>query len=202
MENATRAAAQSADVVALSVEQYHRMRESGILDEDEPVELLHGLLVHKDRGGPMPVSPRHALVTSRMVALAPALEKLGCHLRVQNPITLPPSHEPEPDGAIVRGRPEDYLDAHPQPPDVFCVVEVSDSSLSGDRTIKQGVYAGAEIPQYVIVNIAEGRVEVYERPDAVAGIYKVVRILHKGDSLALHVDGPDVLTVAVDSWLP
>jgi len=121
---------------------------------------------------------------------------------VQNPITLPPSHEPEPDGAIVRGCPEDYLDAHPQPSDVLCVIEVSDSPLSGDRTIKQGVYAGAEIPQYVIVNIAECRVEVYEQPDAAAGIYKVVRILHKGDSLALHVDGPDVLTVAVGSWLP
>jgi len=108
--------------VSLSVEQYHHMREAGILNEDEPVELLNGLLVYKDRGGPKPVSPLHALVTSRMTLLAPDLEKRGCHLRLHNPVTIPPSHEPEPDGAVIRGGPEDYLERHPQPGDVLCLI--------------------------------------------------------------------------------
>jgi hypothetical protein len=54
----------------------------------------------------------------------------------ENPITLPPSHEPEPDGAVVQGRPEDYLKRHPGPADVVCALEVADSSLRADRTIK------------------------------------------------------------------
>jgi hypothetical protein len=36
----------------ITVEQYHRMIDSGILPEDSSVELLHGLLVRKDRGSP------------------------------------------------------------------------------------------------------------------------------------------------------
>ncbi len=152
-------------VVPLNVEQYHSMRETGILAEDAPVELIDGLLVYKDRGGALPVSPLHAFVTHRMARLAPALEERGCHLRLENPITLPPSHEPEPDGAVVQGRPEDYLERHPGPGDVLCVIEVSDSSLRNDRTIKQSIYAAAGIAQFIIVNLVEGRIEVYEDPN-------------------------------------
>jgi hypothetical protein len=118
------------EVVPLTVHQYHRMRETGILAEDEPIELLNGLLVHKDRGGAqMPVSPLHALVVSRMVALAPELEARGCHLRLQNPMTIEPRHEPEPDGFIVRGSADDYLDRHPGPREVTCVITAVQNSL-------------------------------------------------------------------------
>lgn len=189
-------------VVPLTVEQYHSMRETGILDEDEPVELIDGLLVYKDRGGAMPVSPLHSFVTHRMTRLAPALEEQGCHLRLENPVTLPPNHEPEPDGAVVRGGPEDYLERHPGPADVLCVIEVSDSSLRSDRTTKQGVYAAAGIVQYVIVNLVEGRIEVYENPNATERCYGVVRVLHRNDTISLHVGGQHSLDVPVSNWLP
>ncbi len=190
-------------VVPLSVEQYHSMREAGILDEDQPVELIDGLLVYKDRGGnSMPVSPLHAFVTQRLASLEPALERQGCHMRVENPMTLPPSHEPEPDGAVVQGRPEDYLACHPGARDVSCVIEVSDSSLKSDRTTKQGIYASAEIAQFIIVNLAEGRVEVYEEPNAAEKCYGVVRILHQGETIALRTSGDRSLEVSVADWLP
>lgn len=189
-------------VVPLNVEQYHSMRETGILDEDEPVELIDGLLVYKDRGGAVPVSPLHSFVTQRMTRLAPALEERGCHLRLENPITLPPSHEPEPDGVVVRGRPEDYLERHPGPGDVLGVIEVSDSSLRSDRTAKQGIYAAAGIVQFIIVNLAEGRVEVYEEPNVAERCYRVVRVLHRGDTISLHVSGEGSLGVPVADWLP
>lgn len=189
-------------VVPLSVEQYHGMREAGILDEDAPVELIDGLLVYKDRGGALPVSPLHAFVTYRMARLAPALEERGCHMRVENPITLPPSHEPEPDGAVVQGPPEDYLDRHPGPGDVLCVIEVADSSLRNDRTIKQGIYATAGIPQFILVNLVESRIEVYEDPNAAEKCYGLVRILHRGDTIPLHVPGDQTLALQVTDWLP
>lgn len=39
----------------LSVEQYHAMIQAGVLTDDDPVELLEGLLVTK-----MPKNPAHA----------------------------------------------------------------------------------------------------------------------------------------------
>jgi len=189
-------------VVPLSVEQYHSMREAGILDEDAPVELIDGLLVYKDRGGALPVSPLHTFVTHRMARLAPALEERGCHMRIESPITLPPSHEPEPDGAVVQGRPEDYLDRHPGAGDVLCVIEVADSSLRNDRTIKQGIYAAAGIPQFILVNLVESRIEVYEDPNAAEKCYGLVRILHRGDTLSLRVSGDRAVDVQVADWLP
>ncbi len=189
-------------VVPLTVEQYHSMRETGILDEDEPVELIDGLLVYKDRGGAVPVSPLHSFVTHRMTRLAPALEEQGCHLRLENPITLPPSHEPEPDGAVVEGRPEDYLERHPGPGDVRSVIEVADSSLRSDRTTKQSVYAAAGIVQFIIVNLVEGRIEVYGDPNVAERCYRVVRVLHRGDTMSLCVAGGRTLDVPVADWLP
>jgi hypothetical protein len=143
------------------------MREAGILAEDTPVELIDGLLVYKDRGGALPASPLHTFVTHRMARLAPALEERGCHLRLENPITLPPSHEPEPDGAVVQGHPEDYLERHPGPGAVLCVIEVSDSSLKNDRTIKQSIYAAAGIAQ------EPGEVGAAEMAGALAGFVGV-----------------------------
>src|SRR5690606_33590578 len=37
-------------LVPLTVEQYHRMIDAGILDEDSGIELLDGMLVPNDRG--------------------------------------------------------------------------------------------------------------------------------------------------------
>jgi Uma2 family endonuclease len=189
-------------VVPLNVEQYHSMRETGILAEDAPVELIDGLLVYKDRGGALPVSPLHTFVIHRMTRLAPALEERGCHLRLENPITLPPSHEPEPDGAVVQGRPEDYLERHPGPGDVLCVIEVSDSSLRYDRTTKQSIYAAAGIAQFIIVNLVEGRIEIYEDPNVAEKCYGLVRILYRGDTISLRVPGDRTLGVPAADWLP
>lgn len=190
------------DVVPLTVHQYHRMQETGILAEDEPIELLNGLLVHKDRGGAqMPVSPLHALVVSRMVALARDLEARGCHLRLQNPMTIEPSHEPEPDGFVVRGSVDDYLDRHPEPPDVTCVIEIAESSLHRDRTTKKTIYAEASIPQYVLVNLVDRRIEIYEEPNASEGTYASTRVLAKGDVIALET-GARQLEIPAAMFLP
>ncbi len=87
-------------------------------------------------------------------------------------MTLPPRDEPEPDLAIVSGLPADFALHHPGPADVTCVIEVSGSSLDRDRTVKQRIYATAGIPQYVIVNLVDSHLEVFERPDPAKGRYR------------------------------
>jgi len=160
------------EIVPLTVEQYHGMIEAGILAEGEPIELLDGLLVRRNRGEGMTTNPLHALVVNTLnMRIVAGLAGLPCHVRVQNPITLPPSDEPEPDLAIVRGLPADFADHHPGPLDVTCIIEVAGSSLDRDRTVKQRIYATAGIPQYITVNLVHSSVEVFGRPDSAKGRY-------------------------------
>ncbi len=191
-----------AEIVPLTVEQYHRMLETGILAEGEPIELLDGLLVPKDRGEGMTINPRHSLVVSLLLELAPRLEPFGCHIKTQSPITIEPEHEPEPDALIVRGSPRDYAARHPTPADVSCLIEVSDSSLDRDRTTKQRIFAKAGVGQYIILNLADRQAEVYEDPQATAGRYRSVRILRQGDSVSVQVPGGRQLEVEVARLLP
>lgn len=159
-------------LVPLTVEQYHRMIAAGILEEGEPIELLDGLLVAKDRGPGMTVHPLHSFVVSQLVRLATAIEGFGCHLRIQNALTIAPRHEPEPDAAIIRGEPRDYLQRHPEPTDASCVVEVAESSLERDRTTKLRIYAAAAIPQYCLIDLRTRGIVVHENPDPERGTYR------------------------------
>ncbi len=191
----------AAEVVPLTVDQYHRMLEVGILAEGEPIELLDGLLVPKDRGEGMTVNPFHRLVVSRLMRRAPRLEELGCHLQLQSPLTIEPNHEPEPDAMIVRGNIENYVDRHPEPGDVSCVIEVSQSSLERDRTTKRRIYATAGIGQYVIFNLVDRQAEVYEQPLPAAGRFDSVEILNPGDSLLLRIPDRERFQLPISSLL-
>jgi Putative restriction endonuclease len=151
------------DLAPLTVEQYHRMVETGILADGAPVELLDGLLVLKDRGARLTVSPRHRWVVGRLSRLSLVLPAT-CHVQLQGPITIAPNHEPEPDAAIIRGSIDDYPNRHPGPRDVSSLIEVAESSLERDRKAKLRIYSAAGIPQYLVVNVVGREVEIYEQP--------------------------------------
>jgi len=161
--------------VKITVDQYHRMIEAGILQADDRVELIEGLLIRKDRSDlgddPMSVGKKHAFVISTLTELDAKLRRLGSYMRIQLPVTLSKFDEPEPDGAVVRGRPADYVDSHPGPDALTCVIGASNSSLADDRDRKQRIYARAGIPQYLIINLVDGVVEEYTEPDPRSGRY-------------------------------
>lgn len=182
----------------LTVNQYHDMIHTGILTEDDPVELLEGWLISK-----MPKNPPHR-ATTRLVreALAPIVPA-GWYVDAQEPITLEDS-EPEPDVMIVRGQTRDYLDRHPGAPDLALVIEVADLTLRRDRTSKKRLYARAGIPVYWVVNLPDKRVEVYsdpsgpaERPD-----YRQQQNYSSSDMIALVIEGVEIGRLAVSELLP
>ena len=194
---------ESSEIVPLTVEQYHGMIATGILAEGEPIELLDGLLVRKSRGEGMTTHPQHALVVKKLnILLVAPVGAMGCHVQVQSPVTLPPHDEPEPDLAIVEGRPADFADRHPGPADVTCVIEVAGTSLERDRTIKQRIYAVAGVPQYVIVNLIQSRVEVFEKPDSAQGRYRWRAELTGDKEIALLLAENRRLTVTAADCLP
>lgn len=192
-------------LVPLTVEQYHRLRDDGFLVDGDPIELVAGLLVRKNRaasGEPeMTHGPRHAFVVKRLVDLVKTLEAPGWHSQAQFPVTLSAVDEPEPDLAIVRGSLEAFSKRHPGPADLLVVVEVADSSLRYDRVTKQGVYAAANIPTYVIVNIPEDRVELYEEPRTGEGRYARRTDYRRGETLALPLAEGRNLPLAVSEIL-
>jgi Uma2 family endonuclease len=190
------------ELVPLTVEQYHRMISAGILEEGEPIELLDGMLVAKDRGPGMTVHPLHSLVVTKLLLLATRLMAFGCHLRSQTALTIRPRHEPEPDAAIIRGRPGDYAQRHPEPADVSCVIEVADSSLERDRTTKLRIYATAGIPQYCLIDLRERRIVLHEQPEPERGTYREVRELAAGATVDLLLPGGQRFEVATVELLP
>src|SRR5262249_30603098 len=110
-----------------SVAEYHKLIESGILTEDDNLELLEGYLVHK-----MSRNPPHDATIQRLMKRLLRLLPPGWDLRVQSAVTLSES-EPEPDLAVVRGDENAYIARHPAGADVGLVIEVSDSTLPADR---------------------------------------------------------------------
>jgi Uma2 family endonuclease len=195
---AERASVPPVRIWRLSVEQYHEMIRSGILTDDDPVELLDGYLVPK-----MPKNPAHRAATR---LLREALERIlpeGWYADSQEPITLPTS-EPEPDGVVVRGETRGYLDRHPGAGDVALVADVADTTLEHDRSFKKRLYAQAEIPAYWIVDLIDRRVEVFTDPSArtEGSDYGTYRVAGRDEHVALCIDGREVGRIAVRSLLP
>jgi Uma2 family endonuclease len=197
------AVAGRAKIVPWTVEQYHAAIDNGFISADQAVELLDGFIVHKDRAkageDPMTIGDRHRIAVLRLAQTAPAFEPLGCFLQTQQPISLPPMNEPEPDGAVVRGKLDDYLLAPPGPVDVLCVIEVADGSLARDLGSKLQAYASSGIPQYIVSDLVNDRVLVHEQP--VGDVYTKVTRLGRGQSVGIAAASGQV-TVAVDRLLP
>jgi Uma2 family endonuclease len=161
----------------ITLDEYHRMVEAGILGEDEHVELVDGVLVAM-----APQGRAHARVIQRLTRLL--VRTLGDDLEVlpQLPLTLPDDSEPEPDLAVVRA--EDAQSGEHHPRTALLVIEVAGDSLRFDRGSKAALYARAGIPEYWIVNLAESTVEVHREADSEAGAYRSNTIVPAGRDLA------------------
>lgn len=139
----------------MTVEQYHRLAESGIISER--TELLRGVVLEK-----MSKSPTHSLIVTLLYQWLVAAIAEGCHVRQEQPLTLVDS-EPEPDVAVVKGDASDYRFAHPTTAEF--IIEVAIASLELDRE-KGAVYAAAGVGEFWIVIPDEKAIEVYTSPSA------------------------------------
>jgi Uma2 family endonuclease len=181
-----------------TVDEYHRLIEAGVLTEDDSVELLEGLVVHK-----VARNPPHDVALSKTDRLLRAALPADWWARVQMAISTADS-EPEPDIVVVSGVEDDYLAAHPTAAQIAFVVEVADSSLDVDRAMKARIYAGAGISIYWIVSIPDRQIEVLTAPSgpAAAPGYATTRVYREGDSVPVVIRGQEVGTLRVADCLP
>lgn len=175
-----------------TVEEYQRMGQSGVLAPDERTELLDGEIVAMS-----PIGPRHAGAVDSVTETLFRLLLGRVAIRVQNPVTLWPRSEPQPDVVVARRRPGGYRSAHPTAADTYVVIEVADSSLATDRAVKLPIYARQGVPEVWIVDLTAEVVHVH--CDPVDGAYRSVRTAARGEQIA-PVALPGV-EVAVDDLL-
>ncbi|MGH2759163.1 MAG: Uma2 family endonuclease [Actinomycetota bacterium] len=157
-----------------TVEEFHRMGEAGILDDDARLELWGGEIYEMPPIGPAHQGDVNVLTTKLVRALGDR-----AIVSVQGPIVLDDYYEPLPDLAVLRPRDDFYRKAHPRPADVFLLVEVADTTLRRDRREKMPVYATAGIPEAWLLDITGRRLEVYSRPSPDG--YKATTILTPGE---------------------
>ena len=172
----------------LSVDEYHRMMETGILDEDEGVELLEGVIVAMS-----PQSPPHARCIQWLTRFLSRTLGDEYAVRVQLPLTLGARNEPEPDVAVVRAD-DTSRDRHPGA--AVLVIEVAGDSLRRDRHIKAALYARGGIPEYWIVNVEAQVIEAFADPDAAAGAYRRTRTVAASEIIASEALPPDSFSVS------
>lgn len=180
----------------MTVEEYERMVDQGIIPSRNRYHLINGYVVEK-----MPQNPPHVFAVNGCRDELGRVIPPGWHLRLSQPIRLQDqSSEPEPDHCVTRGAIEDYLETHPGPADVAIVVEVADSSLAEDREYAARLYGPAGIPACWIVDINGRRVEVHTRPSP-AG-YGSIEFFVEGQSVPVVIDGREAGQIAVADILP
>ena len=142
-----------------SVEEYMHMHELSLFQEDERLELLDGEILKMS-----PIGPLHAIVVSKLSTLLAKFVDDGIFVSTQNPIYLHEQCLPQPDIVVFRYQQEKHTDTHIQPSDIQLLIEVANTSLDYDRTIKLPRYAEAGIPEVWIVDLEAQAIEQYCEP--------------------------------------
>ena len=171
-----------------TAEEVGRMVEVGILDEDEPLELLDGELIVMT-----PQSPVHAMTAEKVRRLLERAYGPGYHTRTHSPLAAGPTSLPEPDISVCRGAVEDYGDRHPSGQDVELVVEIATTSRLVDRA-KAPIYALAGVPTYWLLDIPNRRLEVRSDP-RLTGEYLVAGVLDASGEVEIPGTGQRIAVV-------
>lgn len=143
----------------LSVDDYYRMAEVGILAPDARVELIDGDIIDMPPPGNL-----HAATVDRLVEIFNGALDGRFSVRGQNPVRLGDLSEPQPDVALLRRRKDFYGQHGPRAADTLLIVEVADSSLRFDRDKKMRLYARHEIPEAWLVDLRGRRLTRYRDP--------------------------------------
>jgi Uma2 family endonuclease len=166
------------EIRLLTVDDYHRMIEAAVFAPEEHLELLAGQLVNM-----MPKGKIHTAAVKRAERLLDHLLGELVLIRLQDPIELRDYSEPEPDIAVVALDPQFYEDHHPQPSEIYLLIEVADSSLKRDCETKAQIYAQSGIEDYWALDVRNRQLHIFRTPTTNG--YVQHRILSDAESIAL-----------------
>jgi Uma2 family endonuclease len=161
----------------LTVDDYYRMAEAGVLSPDDRTELIEGEIIDM-----APIGSAHAdvvrLLNQRLMEAAGDTAVVS----VQLPVRLSRRTEPQPDIALLKPKFGGYRLAHPSADDVLLLIEISDSTLRYDLDVKARLYSAHAIPEYWVVDLNANRVWRHRKPE---GTRYLQRDKHAGGALEL-----------------
>lgn len=143
----------------LTVDEYHRMAEAGVLLPDARVELIEGEIIDM-----APIGSRHATAVDLLAERLITALRGAALVRIQGPVRLSARSEPQPDVAVLRLRADRYAGNHPSAADVLLVIEVSDATLRFDIDVKAKLYAQHGVPELWIVDVGGQQLHVCSDP--------------------------------------
>jgi Uma2 family endonuclease len=176
-----------------TIDDCYKMAEVGILSPDERTELINGEILVVP-----PPGPRHGYVVDSLNEAFVKLAQGKAIVRVQGGVVLHKYAAPMPDIVLLKPKGKAYLEKNPDASDIFLIIEVADSSLEQDTTVKLQLYAIMGVTEYWIADLRNNRLLVYSNPSG--DEYQSLRELHRGDSAAPSAL-PDCV-IPVDLMLP
>ena len=160
-----------------TVSEFCKMAEMGIFRDEDNIELIEGEIVEMGK-----IGRRHAAYCDRLNDLFRDKFQKRVLIRVQSPVELNNLSQPQPDLALLRRRENYYESGHPQPHDIFLLVEIADTTIDSDREIKIPLYGQNGILETWLIDINEQCLEIYRDPSSQG--YQSNRKLRRGQSIA------------------
>ncbi|MEM6397701.1 MAG: Uma2 family endonuclease [Bacteroidota bacterium] len=175
-----------------TVTRYEHAIETGVFTEDDKIELLYGEIIKS-----MSAGPDHEYCVTIIADFLRGILGNKYHIREEKSLLLEEEQSlPEPDITVIAKK--DYSNQRPRTEDLHLIVEVSNSSLNRDRTIKAELYAEAGLAEYWIVNLINRQIEVHLHPDSAQRIFGSVNIYKEGNTF----ESPFAGEVVVKELLP
>ncbi|MFO0802867.1 MAG: Uma2 family endonuclease [Gemmataceae bacterium] len=138
-----------------TVDQFHYLGDLGMF-EGRRAMLIEGVIVEEGQ-----MNPPHRLALELAGDAIRQAFGAGWRICIQLPLVLGQTTDPEPDIAVVSGSARGET-AHPTTASL--VVEVSDSSLRYDLSVKLGLYASAGIADYWVLDVNGRELHVHRDP--------------------------------------
>ena len=143
----------------ITVEEYFRMAEVGLLAPDARVELIEGEIIDMP-----PIGNPHETAVSRLLRLLILAVEERANVRCQSSLVLGKYSAPEPDFALYVYREDFYEHERPTVADTLLVIEVSETSLRYDLQTKMKLYARHGVRELWVLDTAGKRLHVLRRP--------------------------------------
>jgi len=160
-----------------TIDDCYKMAEVGILPPDERTELINGEILVMP-----PPGPRHGFVVDNLNETFVNRLQGKAVVRVQGGVVLHKFAAPMPDIVLLKPKGKAYLEKNPDASDILLLVEVADSSLEQDTTVRLQLYAIMSIPEYWVADLRNNRLLVHSIP--VGEAYQSVRVLYRGETVA------------------
>jgi Uma2 family endonuclease len=145
------------------------------------LELIDGDLIDK-----MGQSPPHAGAIQFLLDCLAEVFALR-RVRVQAPLEITVADRrynfPEPDLSVLASARFPAGKRHPRGDETVLVVEVADTTLRGDSTLKRDLYARAGVPEYWVLNVKGKKLVVHR--NSKQGKYSSTTVLTARDSISV-----------------